>query len=139
LTGGVDTTTSNDVTASNIINDHVFAIDPSDPDLLFRCLTGLGPSSNNNAEIGELYFNNEQIPHGECDGPVVQSRGATTSEFVGIVNVFLCSRFTTSEEGVYTCTMRNSNMVNESVRVGIYLVGRSKSLHYKTYVINIST
>ena len=133
MTGGVDTTTSNDVTASNIINDYVFAIDPNDPDLFFRCVTGLGPSSNNNAEIGELYFNNEQIPHGECDGPVVQSRGATISNFIGIINVFLCSRFTTRQEGVYTCTMRNSDMVDESVRVGVYLPGRSEFLMFVSH------
>jgi len=130
LTGGVETTASNAITASNIINDysHVFAIDPNDSGLLFRCVTGLGPTSNNNADTGELYFNNELIPHGECNGPVVQSRGATISNFVGVINVFLCERFTTRQEGVYTCTMRNSDMVDESVRVGVYLLGRSKLL-----------
>ena len=139
LTGGVDTTGSNDVTASNIINDYsaATAIDPNDADLLFRCVTGLGPTSNNNAETSSLYFNNELIPHGECDGPVVQSRGATISSFVGVINVFLCERFTTRQEGVYTCTMRNSDMVDQSVRVGVYLLGRSELLCYKPSVLFI--
>jgi len=127
LTGGVDTTASNDVTASNIItDDHVFAIDPSDPDLLFRCVTGLGPTSNNNAETSALYFNDALIPHGECDGPAVQSRGATISNFVGVTNVLLCGTFTARQEGIYRCTMRNSDMVDESVSVGVYLPGRSE-------------
>ena len=77
-----------------------------------------------------LYFNNVRIPYGECNGPVVQSRGATISNFVGVINVFLCERFTTRQEGVYTCTMRNSDMVDESVKIGLYLPGRSESYCY---------
>jgi len=131
LTGGAETTRSNAVSAVNIINDysHVFAIDPNDGGLLFRCVTGLGPTSNNNAETSALYFNNELIPHGECNGPVVQSRGATIGNYVGVTNVFLCERFTTREEGVYTCTMRNSDMVNDGTKVGVYLVGRSECMY----------
>jgi len=129
ITGGTDTTGINDVTSINIINDysHAFAIDPNDSDLFFRCLTGLGPTGNNNAETGELYFNDVLIPHGDCNGPVVQSRGATISNFVGVINVFLCRQFTINQEGIYRCTMRNSDMVDESVRVGVYLLGRSES------------
>jgi len=89
--------------------------------LLFRCVTGLGPTSNNNAETSVLRFKSLQVPHGECNGPVVQSGGATITNFVGVINVFLCERFTTREEGVYTCTMRNSDMVDESVSAGVYL------------------
>jgi len=133
LIGGADTTGINEVTASNTIDDytHVFAIDPNDPDLFFRCATGLGPTGNDNAETSALYFNNELIPHGGCNGPVVQSRGATITNFVGVTNVFLCERFTTREEGVYTCTVRNSDLVDESARVGVYLRGRSESLNDK--------
>ncbi|XP_065904865.1 uncharacterized protein [Dysidea avara] len=127
LTGGVDTTRSNDVRASNSIDNysHVTAIDPDDGGLLFRCVTGLGPTSNNNSETSSLYFNDELIPHGGCDGPVVQSRGATISNFVGVINVLLCREFTINQEGIYTCTMRNSDMVDESARVGVYLPGRT--------------
>ena len=139
LTGGVDTTRSNDVRASNSIDNysHVTAIDPDDGGLLFRCVTGLGPTSNNNSETSSLYFNDELIPHGGCDGPVVQSRGATISNFVGVINVLLCREFTINQEGIYTCTMRNSDMVDESARVGVYLPGRSESINDKSYVIII--
>jgi len=128
LTGGIETTGSNDISDGNAIADYsrVFAIDPNDSGLLFRCVTGLGPTSNNNAETSILHFKNLPVPHGECNGPVVQSRGATITNFVGVINVFLCERFTTREEGVYTCTVRNSDMVDESVRVGVYLCGRSE-------------
>ena len=98
--------------------------------MLFRCVTGLGPTGNNNAETSSLYFNNELIPHGGCNGPVVQSRGATISNFVGVINVELCGNFTTYEEGVYTCIVRNSDMVDKSMRIGIYLPGRSESLYF---------
>ena len=30
-------------------------------------------------------------------------------------------------EGVYTCIMKNSSMVNESIRFGVYSSGRSES------------
>ena len=104
----------------------MFAIDPDDSGLLFRCVTGLGPTSDDNAETSALYFKNLRVHHGECNGPVVQARGATISNFVGVINVLLCERFTTREEGVYRCLMRNSDMVDESVRVGVYLRGRSE-------------
>ena len=128
-TGGTETTGSNAVSIGNIIHaySHEYAIDPDDGGLLFRCVTGLGPTSNNNAETSALYFNDELIPHGGCNGPVVQSRGATISNFVGVINVFLCKRFTYNEEGIYGCTMKNSDMVDEHVRIGIYLRGRSES------------
>ena len=105
--------------------------------MLFRCVTGLGPNSSNNAETSVLYFKNKQIPHGECTGPVVQSCGATISEFVGITNVLLCSTFTTRQEGVYRCAVKNSDMMDESVRVGVYLPGRSRSLYTAHYLLFI--
>ena len=144
LTGGTETTGSNAVSIGNIIHaySHEYAIDPNDGGLLFRCVTGLGPTSNNNAETSALYFNDELIPHGVCNGPVVQSRGATISNFVGVINVFLCKRFTYNEEGIYGCTMKNSDMVDEHVRIGIYLRGRSESAvlgQLFTYYILLAT
>ena len=128
IIGGQETTGVNAIDSGNIIYNFSYVIlaNPFNG-LLFRCATGLGPTSSNNAETSSLYFNNVRIPYGECNGPVVQSRGATISNFVGVINVFLCKAFTIEEEGVYTCTMRNSDMVDESVRVGLYLPGRSES------------
>ena len=101
-------------------------ISPMGTGLLFRCISGLGPTSNNNIELGGLLFGSTMIQGGGCDGPVIQPRGATISNFIGVINVLLCRSLNTNSEGVYTCTMRNSSMMEESVRVGVYLSSRSE-------------
>ena len=135
MTGSVDNTGSNEITSDNIIENYSY-IRTSDTvtDVLFRCVTGLGPTGSNNAERSALHFNNQLIPHGGCDGPVVQSRGADITQFVGVINVGLCGNFTTNEEGVYTCVTRNRDGLDESVRVGVYLPGRSE-LCYVVYLL----
>ena len=101
-------------------------IRPMGTGLLFRCVSGLGPTSNDNTELGGLLFGSTMIQDGECNGPVIQQRGATISNFIGVINVLLCSSLNTNNEGVYTCVMRNSSMMEESVRVGVYLSSRSE-------------
>ena len=44
----------------------------------------------------------------------------------GVININQCGAFSTAAEGVYTCTMMNSSMMDQSVRLGIYFSGRSK-------------
>ena len=105
--------------------------------LLFRCVSGLGPTSNDNTELGGLLFGSTMIQDGECNGPVIQQRGATISSFVGIINVLLCATLTTNSEGVYTCMMRNSSMMEESVKVGVYFPSRSE--FYITIVCMLHT
>ena len=124
----METTGSNEISDSNRISNYS-SESPDSNGVLFRCITGLGPSGNSNDELGELYFNGELIPSGPCDGPGIQSRGATIANIVGAINIFLCSTaFTATLEGVYTCTMRNSTMLYQSMRVGVYFATRSKSL-----------
>ena len=125
------TTSSNTVDSTNIVNDYsAIRCTINRPNgVLFRCVTGLGPSSNSNEELGHVSFNGVQISHGLCDGPVVQTRGTKFHHYIGVINAELCSTFTTNEEGVYTCTIRNSSMVDQTVRVGVYLPVRSKSLY----------
>ena len=125
------TTGSNNVVSGSIVDDYS-AINVTDTSagILFRCVTGLGPSGNSNEELGQVSFNGNQISHGLCDGPVVQPRGANIANLIGVINVELCSTtFTVNEEGVYTCTIRNSSMVDQTVRVGVYLPVRSESLY----------
>ena len=63
---------------------------------------------------------------GPCASDVIQVRpGANTA---GISNIRQCQAFSTIVEGIYTCTMRNSSMLNQSVRLGLYFNGRSESL-----------
>ena len=104
---------------------------------LARCLTGLGPSGNDNGVLGGLYFNGNMIPnsgeHGPCTSDIIQVRPGSTR--AGFTNFFQCGAFSTSVEGVYTCTMMNSSMIDQSVRFGIYFSGRSKSLDIYIHII----
>ena len=97
--------------------------------ILFRCITGLGPSGSSNEELGRVDFNDVQIPYGTCPGRVVQPLGADLINLVGVINVQTCSTFNVSGEGVYTCTIMNSSMVEQTVRVGVYFSVRSKLLY----------
>jgi len=65
--------------------------------------------------------------HGFCSGPVFEVRGANTARYPGVINLYLCETLTITEEGVYSCIMMNSSMMNQTMRVGVYLSGRSKS------------
>ena len=100
-----------------------------------RCVTGLGPTgTGNNANdiLGGLYFNGNKIPGlpapALCsdNSEVIQVR--LGGSLAGVFNFHQCELFSTAAEGVYTCALMNSAMINESVRFGIYLNGRSESL-----------
>ena len=97
-----------------------------------RCLTGLGPISsatNANSALGGLYFNGNMIPSSDesalCGSDVIQVRPGSGA--AGVINFHQCQLFSTAAEGVYTCTIMNSSMMNESVRFGAYFNGRSES------------
>ena len=124
---------SNLVQASNVLDDYTYILfDGSERDnhVLFRCSTGLGPTgSDTNDVIGNLYYNNMLLPVGVCNG-FIQAEGAIdVSRFPGTYNARVCGLLTTSTEGVYTCTLTNSSMMDQSVRIGLYLSGRSESLY----------
>ena len=127
----MQTTGLNDVVSGNMVDDYsAISVTDTSPGILFHCVTGLGPSGNSNQELGQVSFNGTQISYGLCDGPMVQPRGANIANFIGVINVELCSTtFTVNEEGVYTCTIRNSSMMDQTVRVGVYLPVRSESLY----------
>ena len=126
---------TNTVQASNVLDDYTYIIlDGSETDrhILFRCSTGLGPAgSNTNDVIGDLYYNNMALPDGVCNG-FIQAEGALdVARFPGTYNARVCDngKLNTSTEGVYTCTLTNSSMMDQSVRIGLYLSGRSESLY----------
>ena len=126
---------TNAIQASNVLDDYTYILlDGSEQDnhILFRCSTGLGPAGNNtNDMIGNLYYNNMPLPDGVCNG-FIQSMGATDIwRFPGTYNARVCDNglLTTSTEGIYTCTLTNSSMMDQSVRIGLYLSGRSESLY----------
>ena len=101
--------------------------------LLARCVTGLGPTStgkNANSALGGWHFNDNMIDNRcellGCSLNVIEPiPGGGTA---GVINLRQCNKFTTEYEGVYKCTMMNSAMMNESVRLGVYFTGRSESL-----------
>ena len=100
--------------------------------LLARCLTGLGPNGtvlNANDILGGWYFNGTKRNNGvRCPqaGAIIQP--ISGANVAGLIALFQCRQFTTDTEGVYTCTISNSSMMDQSVRLGIYLDGRSESL-----------
>ena len=125
---------STDLVSSNQITDYSFVTQPfilDEFNVILRCATGLGPSVGNfNPSLGGWYFNGAQLPvQDDCLGPdVIEVRGASTRNYPGVINLYLCFTFTTTEEGIYSCIMMNSSMMEETMRVGVYLSGRSESL-----------
>ena len=114
--------------------------DPGNSQWVFvaRCLTGLGPSGNDNNEVlGGLYFNGNRIPYG------AYWRSCSSDKFLvipgpnvaGVINMYQCGAFSTTIEGIYTCTMMNSSMMYQSIRFGVYFSERSESLDLYMYPI----
>jgi len=88
-------------------------------------VTGLGPTGNNNAALGGWYFNGTKLPIGECSDYLVQPLGADINNSIGVINLFQCRPFAITGEGIYTCTIMNSSMMNQSIKLGIYFPRRS--------------
>ena len=106
-----------------------------------RCATGLGPSApDDNSAVGGVYFNGNGIPNVGCSdssSPIIRQQPTNLYNLVGVINMVQCTTLTTAVEGIYTCIMMNSSMMNESIRFGVYFTGRSKSL-YKVILANLN-
>jgi len=130
-----------DLIDGNQIIDYSFVAQPFSLDslnVILRCASGLGTSGTDpNTVLGGWYFSGSQIFVGtDCSGPVFEVRAARGRDFPGVINLYLCDTFTTIEEGVYSCIMMNSSMMNQTMRVGVYFGGRSESLDiYPHYLI----
>jgi len=117
----------NNITGSLLTNYSYININTSvDHNVIAACATGLGPSDAENDELGGWYFRGEQITNGRCNETVIQSSGANISYEVGVINLQQCGTFTPTAEGVYTCTITNSSMMNQTMRLGVYLSGRGR-------------
>ena len=137
FTIGAAVTPGSNISSVNIATDYsrITARDgDSNGVMLARCLTGLGPSGNDNGVLGGLYYNGIRIPNGGEQGPcasdVIQVRPGSNN--AGVINIHQCGAISTAVEGIYTCTMMNSSMMNQSVRFGMYFSGRSESLDLYT-------
>ena len=121
------------IRASNVLDDYSFVLldgtEQSDG-ILFRCSTGLGPSnSDTNDVIGDISYNNIRLRDGVCSG-LIQAEGTQNVLIqTGAYQACVCGVITTSVEGVYTCILTNSSMMNQSVSIGVYFSGRSESLY----------
>ena len=120
-------TGSNNLTFGNRLYDKT-TITPGSLGLVARCVTGLGPDGNDNTVLGGWYFKGSFIPNRICGGSVIQQHGALKTSDVGVVDLFQCETFSTNAEGVYTCMIINSSRMEQSMRLGVYFNGRSKSL-----------
>ena len=128
--------------SGDILTDYSY-ISGTTNGLLARCVSGLGPTgTDDNTDLGIWYFNGAQLPYGLCEDPVVdiiQSRIANITNFIGGTNLWQCGAFTTTVEGVYTCVIMNSSMMNQTARLGVYFSGRSESLicTYSIYCVSV--
>ncbi|XP_065910263.1 uncharacterized protein [Dysidea avara] len=118
---------NSDIVSGNILPDYSFVSELTSA-LIARCVTGLSPLGNDNTVLGGWYFNGAQIPTGACSGPVIQPLGESVMSFVGVINLRQCGTFTTTEEGVYSCIMMNSSVMEQTMRVGIYFSKRTAPL-----------
>ena len=136
--------TNDNLNSANAIADYSY-ITASDAPFgnmgiqIARCVTGLGPrsSSENNGDLGGLYFNGIMITNSNtqtCGSDVIQVRPG--GSVAGLANIHQCASLTTATEGVYTCTMRNSSMMDQSVRFGLYLSGKSELLDL--YILSLN-
>jgi len=122
----------------NLLTDYSYVTANTSNSLIALCASGLGPTgTDNNTALGIWYFNGAQLPYGLCQPPIVhliQSRAADLTDYIGVISLWQCGVFTTAEEGVHTCVMLNSSMMNETRRLGVYFSGRSESLVNTQYV-----
>ena len=138
FTIGVVVTHRNGLTLADALTDYSYVNSAMDGVRLARCLTGLGPSGDDNGVLGGLYIEGNMIPNRASCGTgsnlnSIQPRpgGGVT----GLISIDQCRGFSADDEGVYTCTMMNSAMMDQLVRFGIYFNGRSESLDLYTYLI----
>ena len=109
-----------------MISDYSYIYAANSDSLIAHCITGLGPEGTDNNELGEWYFDGNEILNGECsDHIAVQSNGAPISDYVGVIDLLQCGTFSTNMEGVYTCTVMDSLEMEQSMRLGVYFPGRS--------------
>ena len=98
---------------------------------LARCVTGQGPNRTDiaaNGELGGWYFNGTKISNSVSCYLAATIQPISGASIAGVINLYQCRTFTTANEGIYTCTMMNSAMMDQSVRLGVYFTGRSESL-----------
>ena len=120
----------NAIVSANAISNYSYVNDRMNERVqIARCVTGLGPNNtDNNIALGGYYFNGTKIPFVDmCNNSSAIVQPRTAFILAGVINIHQCrEKFTTDVEGVYTCIMLNSSMMNESILFGVYSSGRSE-------------
>jgi len=116
---------ANQLTDYSYIIDNKFFIDQSGA--LLRCASGLGPSDEqSSSSLGGWYFKGTKIDSGDVCGSGFQMR-SLGRRYPGVINLYPCGSLSPDKEGIYSCVMKNSSMMVQTIRVGLYLKGRSMS------------
>ena len=125
---------SNAIVSANAIDDYSY-VNARDSGVthgvqIARCVTGLGPSdTEDNSDVGGVYFNGSGIPTVGCNDhsmPIIRQQPAGNLNNLGVINIQQCRAFTTTVEGIYTCTMINGSMVQQSIRFGVFFTARGE-------------
>jgi len=130
-TGPAHSSPATDLVSANQIGDYQYLTEPLQLDehgVILRCASGLGPPGmSDNTVLGGWEFGGVNISIGRsCEKSLFQIRSSIQRDYPGIINLYPCGPLSTDEEGVYSCRIMNSSMMLQTVRVGLYLNGRSK-------------
>ena len=136
-TTGPNLNPGTDVVAKNQLADYSYITEDSfelnSVGVVLRCASGLGPGSSSSLTLGGWYFDGNQIATvTRCsNSSVFDQRSTSGRNNPGIINLYPCDTddpLSADEEGVYSCMMKNSSMMVQTTRVGLYLSGRSESV-----------
>jgi len=120
-----DLINANQLADYSYITDDKFFIDQSG--VLLRCASGLGPSDEqSSSSLGGWYFKGTKVDSGDVCGSGFQMR-SLGSRYPGVINLYPCGSLSPDKEGIYSCVMKNSSMMVQTIRVGLYRKRRSMS------------
>ena len=129
---------NNDIVSANALSNYSYvnARDSISQGIqIARCVTGMGPSgTDDNTALGRCYFNGTRKPFLKCQDSSAIIQPNVAGRLTGVINILQCIELTTDVEGIYTCVLLNSLMINESIRFGVYFTGRSELL--RTFIIH---
>ena len=121
---------NNDIVSANALSNYSY-VNTADSNSISiqiaRCVSGMGPSgTDDNTALGRCYFNGTRKPFLKCVDSSAIIQPNVAGRLTGVINILQCRALTTDVEGIYTCVLLNSLMINESIRFGVYFTGRSE-------------
>jgi len=95
---------------------------------LLHCISGLGPFSDRQGSLslGGWYFHGNRIKISRRCGSEFVQYSESPRVYPGVISLKPCGPLSPDKEGVYTCMMKNSSMMVETRKMGLYLTGRSE-------------